>query len=102
MTRTLRVDPPVDCLEVHEARAKGDPLSGAAEAHAAECPVCRAEVGEEDEGPSEDRADLLQQERCDQGIDVLEVEHVQGLRDEGEAGRLALVVTLPRLAQPTF
>jgi hypothetical protein len=59
VTRTPRVDPSVGCLEVHEARAKGDSLSGRAVAHAAECPVCRAPVQEEDEGPGGDRADLF-------------------------------------------
>lgn len=38
MTRTARVD----CLEVREALAKGDPLSAGAEAHRAACPVCGA------------------------------------------------------------
>lgn len=41
MTRTERVDPiPRGCLEVREALAKGDPLSGAAEVHVAGCVIC--------------------------------------------------------------
>jgi hypothetical protein len=40
VTRTLRVD----CLDVREAVAKGDPLSADAEAHRAACPVCGASM----------------------------------------------------------
>lgn len=40
MTRTPPVDPSPSCVEVREARDRGEPLAPAAEAHASGCPIC--------------------------------------------------------------
>ena len=64
MTRTLPVDPSPGrgCLEVREALDRGEPLSAAAEAHAAGCPVCAlrsAELGPALPSPEDDAEALF-------------------------------------------